>query len=155
RVFRAGTLEVLSVRSARGMVYLLATGTFAVLATLLFLASEMTNVGGAADNLQAEFALPLALMAAPLLLVGMTMSRELSLARHFASLWWGGAVASAMGGAFLLAAFGLAWHQPLLLMMVAAMSFAVLSRIAIRHDFRWLHLPALTCLTLVLFLGYH
>jgi hypothetical protein len=155
RVFRADMLQILTARSARGMVYLLATGTFAVLVALLFLASEMGHVSGSAANLQAEFALPLALMAVPLLLVGMSMSCEISLARHFAPLRWCGAIASAMGGASLLAALGLAWHHPLLLVMVATIGLVLLSRIALRHHSPWLHAPALTCLTLVLLLGYH
>jgi hypothetical protein len=155
RVLHVGTRQALSARSARGMVYLLATGTFAVLAALLFLASEIRHVGGLSGDLQADFALPLALMAGPLLLVGMTMSCEMPLARHFAPLLWCGSIASALGGVLLLATFGLAWHQPLLLTLVATTGFVVLSRIAIRHDVPWMHALALTCLTLVLLLGYH
>jgi hypothetical protein len=155
RVFRAGTLPALSSRSARGMVYLVATGTFAVLAALLFLAGEMRHVTGRAVNLQSDFALPITLMAAPLMLVGMTMSCDISLARHFAPLRWCGVIASAVGAAFLSVALALAWGQPLLLMTVAAIDCVVLSRIALRYDLRWVHLPALCCLSLVLIVGFH
>jgi hypothetical protein len=154
RLLRIGTFQAPSARSARGMVYLLATGTFAVLAALVCLASEIGN-GGQAGDFQADFALPLALMATPLLLVGMSMTCEIPVARHFAPLLWCGAIASIVGAAFLSAAFGLAWHHPLLLVMVAAVGFLVLSRLAIRHDAPWLHSLALICLTFVTLIGYH
>jgi hypothetical protein len=155
RLLRIGTFQSTSARSARGMVYLLATGTFALLTALVYLACETGHIGSLAGDFQADFALPLALIAAPLLLVGMTMTCEIPLARHFAPLLWCGAIACIVGGAFLSAAFGLAWHHPLLLMIVATIGFVVLSWLALRHKAPWLHSLALLCLTLVSLIGYH
>src|SRR5262249_17855035 len=76
------------------------------------------------------------------------------LARHFTPLLWCGAIASIVGGAFLSAALALAWHHPLLVMMVATIGFAVLSRLALHHKAPWLHSLALICLTLVSLIGY-
>jgi tetratricopeptide (TPR) repeat protein len=145
----------LEARPTHALFIFLGAATFAVAVALGFLASR----GGELAIVLPRIAVPVAVAGVPVLLAGLLVHRRLTgtseseapSGPETASFQFGGLRAAGTGVflagmALMLAALGLAWPQPLALVVVCAVDGAVLTFLAFRGRLPWVHAAALPCL---------
>lgn len=159
---RALREDPLSPPRARDLLTLLGFASFALATGLGFLCYRAAPL----PDLRPALALPVALAALPAVAIGALVWRRLPVGPEAPLAPPGepeprpGAVLRTLasgvafaGGLVLLAALGLAWDRPPMLLAVALLDFALLTLLALQGRLAPAHVPALACLTLAALAG--
>src|SRR5262249_3454599 len=156
RTARPGPLPA---NQVHGLFSLLGGVTFALIVALALLLqwcwSIEPSVPRDLDKALASLAVLIALAGLPILACGLRIHHGLSAQAATGSLRTAGTGVGLTGILILLVALGLAWPNPVALVLVGVLDFAALTYIAFRYGRPLAHALALPCLTGAYLAAYH
>ena len=141
----------LDATTAAELFTLLGTGAFALAVAIAVFVERAMSAGASLDRL----ALPAALAAVPILAGGLSVRRGVARDRTLGAWYSAGTLVALTGAIVMLAALGLAWPQPGMIIAVVATECAVLVAAAFYWRLPLLHAGAVACGTIAYVLSFH
>jgi hypothetical protein len=146
----------LSSGQVHSLLALLGIAAFALAVSLGLLAYWTCRQGATLDIALERLAPFLALAGIPILAAGLTIRRRMAEElKEAGMLRTAGSAIILSGVLVMLVPAILAWPHPVLLMVVCALDFAVLTYVAFRYDLAIAHAAALPCLAAAYLTGFH
>ena len=141
----------LDATAAAELFTLLGTGAFALAVAIGVFVERAMTAGASLDRL----ALGAALAGVPILAGGLTVRRGVARDRELGAWHAAGTLVALLGAIVMLAALGLAWPQPGMMIAVATIECAVLVAAAFYWRLPMLHAAAVACGTVAYLLSFH
>jgi hypothetical protein len=150
RVFREPA-PTLSLESARDLLNFVAIATFPAASAIVFLMVRARETQHAIESVSVL----IAIAGIPLLAAGFAVYRGLATAEDAGVARTAGTIVIFTGIMLLLAAPGLAWGRPEMLVLVSLMDFALFTYVAVQGRLPAAHAAAIPCLALGYLTGFH